>query len=100
MCLLCAPQRGLVYLQQHLIHHWKWEPGFQSVFPKGYEQRYPNSQILSYSDSTGTHLEAIWGSNPSVAPSLSLSFFALILGSPNLAIIPSPRSQLKEDLRA
>lgn len=74
MCLLCAPQRGLVYLQQHLIHHWKWEPGFQSVFPKGYEQRYPNSQILSYSDSTGTHLEAIWGSNPSVAPSLSLFF--------------------------
>lgn len=84
MCLLCAPQRGLVYLQQHLIHHWKWEPGFQSVFPKGYEQRYPNSQILSYSDSTGTHLEAIWGSNPSVAPSLSL------FSPSSLALLTSP----------
>lgn len=100
MCVY--PNRGLVYLQQCLIHHLKWEPGFHSVSPTGSDQRYPTPR-LSYSDSSGTHLEAIWGSNPLLLPlppppPLSLALQAPITTQthPNA----SSRSQLKEALRA
>lgn len=69
------PDRSLVY-HCCLIHHLKWETGFHSLSPQG---RLP----LSCSGSTGTHLEAIWGSDPSCCclsiftPPPSLSSLAL-----------------------
>ncbi|KAI9538149.1 hypothetical protein NQZ68_017882 [Dissostichus eleginoides] len=62
-----APLRGLVYLQQCLIHHWKWNLasiGFPPQAPSS-ATRLPDSHS---SDSSGTHLEAIWGSNPLLLP--------------------------------
>lgn len=89
MCVY--PNRGLVYLQQCLIHHLKWEPGFHSVSPTGSDQRYPTPR-LSYSDSSGTHLEAIWGSNPLLLPlpRAPPTFF----GSPSPHHHPNPPKRL------
>lgn len=85
--------RGLVYQQQCLIQNLKWKPGFQLVSPQA------NSQMLSCTDFTGTHLEAIWGSNPFAAAS-GFYFFLPVPSSgsraPCLHPDASSHSRLKE----
>lgn len=101
VCLPCISQQGPCVSAAVLNPPLEMGTWLPFGFPHRLGAALPDSQTLGDSDSSGTHLEAIWGSNPLLLP---LFFFL----PSSLALHPPPhhhpnassRPRLKEALRA